>query len=119
MKSPLIPGIRKRIRSYRLSDNKLIINDMFRLNQTVHTNQINFLTHGTIDLSTPGEAIIEVNGVKVKLSYNKLIFAPEIETIELDDPRLSNVWGSHIYRLSLNARLKSKKGNYEYSIRKL
>lgn len=107
------------IRSYRLSDNKLIISDMFRLNQTVHTNQINFLTHGAIDLSTPGEAIIEVDGVKVKLSYNKHIFVAEMETIVLDDPRLSTVWGKEIYRLSLHAKQKSMKGNYEYSIRKL
>ena len=92
---------------------------MFRLNQTVHTNQINFLTHGAIDLSTPGEAIIEVDGVKVKLSYNKHIFVSEMETIVLDDPRLSTVWGKEIYRLSLHAKQKSMKGNYEYSIRKL
>ena len=112
-------NVKEWVRSYQLRNNELKIGDKYQLNKADDINQINFLTHGSIDLSTPGEVIIEVDGVKAKLSYNKNIFAAEIETVELDDPRLSGVWGQQVYRLSLNAKQKSAKGNYEYSIKKL
>ena len=103
-------------RSYKLNKKELQITDRFELTNAQAANQINFLTWGNVDLSTPGAIYITVNQEKIKLSYNAAQFTPQLETISLDDKRLSDVWGNEIYRLSLNAKEKTKSGAYTYSI---
>lgn len=108
------------IRSYTLNNNSVKIQDKFSLeNGASQFNQINFLTWGKIDLSTPGEVIVEVNNEKVILSYDKNTFSAHMEAIELADPRLSNVWGDEIYRISLNAQTLPKSGTYTYTIKSI
>jgi len=107
----------KWIRSYTLQNNQLKINDFFRLSEIKQKNQINFLTWGKTDISNPGKITIEVQGEKVELIYDKNTFTPVIETIQLDDSRLSNVWGKEIYRISLNAKNTTLSGNYNYTIK--
>ena len=82
-------------------------------------NIINFLTWGDVDISKKGVVSINVKGVKAQLRYDANIFEPAIETIELTDKRLSNVWGDKIYRLSLKAKTATKAGVYKYEITKL
>lgn len=112
-------GVKKWIRSYTLHKGELKIADAFTLNELKDFNQINFLTWGTVDVATPGVANIEVNGEKVSLQYDKNNFTPSIETITLDDPRLSNVWGKEIYRLSLTAKKKALSGTYVFTIKQI
>ena len=107
----------KWIRSYTLQNNQLKINDSFRLSEIKQKNQINFLTWGKTDISNPGKITIEVQGEKVELIYDKNMFTPVIETIRLDDSRLSNVWGEEIYRISLNAKNTTLSGSYNYTIK--
>lgn len=104
------------VRSYTLSDAGLRIEDAITLNKVVAPNQVNFLTWGNVDLSAPGEVLINVNGEKMKLVYDKQAFSAAKEVIELTDPRLSNVWGKEIYRISLNAKNSSLKGKYVFTI---
>lgn len=108
--------VKKWIRSYTLNKNSLKIEDRFVLDRTTTANQINFLTWGKVDTSIPGQVIIEVNDQKVRLSYDRNLFTPVVETVNLDDPRLSNVWGKQIYRLSLDACNLSASGTYIYTI---
>lgn len=103
-------------RSYKLNKRSLEITDRFSLKSSTQPNQINFLTWGTVDISLPGSIFITVNEEKIKLEYNAKLFTPAIETITLDDKRLSTVWGNQIYRLSLNAKEKNKSGSYTYTI---
>lgn len=112
-------GVKKWIRSYTLHKGELKIADAFTLNELKDFNQINFLTWGTVDVATLGVANIEVNGEKVSLQYDKNNFTPSIETITLDDPRLSNVWGKEIYRLSLTAKKKALSGTYVFTIKQI
>jgi len=54
----------------------------------------------------------------IKLTnLQKIYRTKEIETVALDDPRLSNVWGKEIYRLSLNAGKMVKSGTYTFTIK--
>ena len=108
--------VKEWIRSYTLSKNELRIEDSFTLNKTLKNNQINFLTWGDADISKAGEIIISVNGEKVRLTYDKNSFSPVIETIKLEDPRLSNVWGKEVYRISLNAKTVSLTGKYAFTV---
>lgn len=115
---PKEADVKKWIRSYTLNNNALKIEDSFVLNKASKPNQINFLTWGAIDTSTPGIINIEVNKEKIRLTYDKNIFTPVVDPIYLDDPRLSSVWGKQIYRVSLNARQSPISGTYTYTITK-
>ena len=112
-------GVDKWIRSYTLNKNKgeVKIQDSFTLKELKEPNQVNFLTWGKIDVSSEGIVRIDVNGEKVELLYDKNTFTPSVETVALDDPRLSNVWGKEIYRLSLNAGKMVKSGTYTFTIK--
>lgn len=109
-------NVSKWIRSYKLNANSLKVEDVFSLKKTEQPNQINFLTWGKVDLSVPGKVVVEVENEKVCLVYDKNTFKATIETIHLNDTRLSNVWGSEIYRISLNAQKQALSGSYSYSI---
>lgn len=116
---PVEAGVEKWIRAYYLEKNKLKIEDKFTLKETTAPNQINFLTWGKVDISQPGTVIIKVNDEKVCLDYDKNMFDATIETIQLKDTRLSNVWGPEIYRVSLQAQRMQYSGTYVYNITKL
>lgn len=113
---PRKAGVKQWIRTYTLNNNGLKIEDRFNLDHPGTPNQINFLTWGTVDISHSGEITVEVKNVKTRLSYDSSIFTAAIETITLDDLRLSNVWGSQIYRVSLNAKKVIPSGTYIYTI---
>jgi len=113
---PAEAAVKKWIRSYTLNKSSVKIEDAFSLEKASANNQINFLSWGKVDISTPGEVFVDVQNQKVKLSYDKNMFTPAIETIPLPDPRLSNVWGKEIYRISLNAKEKKMSGTYFYTV---
>lgn len=116
---PVEAQVKKWVRSYTLQNQALKIQDTFTLHEMIQPNQINFLTWGNVNISTPGECVVEVEGQKVKLTYDKNVFEPTIETILLDDPRLSDVWGKEIYRVSLNAKQLKLSGTYTYTIKNI
>lgn len=104
------------VRSYTLDKGKLKISDAFALKSAKQSNRINFLSWGKVDISVPGKISIEVQGERVALLYDKTMFTPSMESIKLDDPRLSNVWGKEIFRISLLAKKLETKGNYKLEI---
>lgn len=103
-------------RTYTLKNNGLEIKDNFKLLATEAENVSNFLVWGKPDISKQGEVAIEVNGVKLFLRYNPSQFTASVKAIELDDSRLSNVWGETIHRVSLTAKDKEKTGIYKFTI---
>ncbi|MDF9831146.1 heparinase II/III-family protein [Parabacteroides sp. PF5-6] len=108
--------VKEWIRSYTLERNGVKIEDSFSLDQTKEPNQVNFLTWGKVELTKAGEFTVEAGGQKVKLIYDKEVFDPVVETITLDDARLSNVWGEAVYRVSLYAKQMKRKGKYSFLI---
>ena len=111
--------VEKWIRTYRLKDRSLDISDDFILKGLQNENQVNFLLWGDIDLGTTGRVKISVKGQTVELHYDSSLFIPSLETILLTDPRLSNVWGEKIFRLSLIAKKMAEKGHYLFSVKAL
>jgi hypothetical protein len=106
-------------RSYQLGGNTLRINDAFTLKQTVAPNEINFLTWGDVKKVSDGKVSVSVDGVDALLTYDPKAFSYGIETIPLNDPKLSDVWGSRIYRITFTAKKMTKKGNYSFTVKKL
>lgn len=116
---PASAEVKKWTRSYSLSNGTLKISDTFALNKTTAPNRINFLTWGKVDITTPGKILVEVNGEKVCLTYNKDQLTPAVETVALDDIRLSKVWGKEIYRVSLDAVKETLAGRYVYTVQQI
>lgn len=114
---PAEAAVEKWERTYRLEPNGgMVIQDKFKLGKAKRPNQVNFLTWGKPDVSVPGNVIIEKEGISLKLVYDAAQFDPVVETILLSDDRLSNVWGEHIYRLSLNSRKIESVGKYKFTL---
>lgn len=102
-------------RSYQLRNYQLVINDKFTLKQAQQPNVINFMTWGNVELGD-GKITIQKGAVKATLNYDRKLFKPTVETIPLTDPRLSNVWGKALYRISLTTTTITSNGNYTYTI---
>lgn len=108
--------VKKWMRYTTLKDGKLTIKDNFILNKIVAPNVINFMTWGNVDITTPGIVTIETKGQKATVTYDKRKFSASIETVELDDTRLSNVWGPEIYRVSLTSKVNKTKDSYIFTV---
>jgi len=106
------------IRSYSLQKGQLRISDSFRLKTAKQPNQINFMTWGQVCTEIPGKIQLEVKGKKAVIEYDKQLFDVKTEIIPLTDPRLSNVWGKSICRITLTATNIHKTGNYSFTIKK-
>ncbi len=104
-------------RTYDLSNSTLTIEDAFTLTEAKQANQENFLTWAKPDITKPGTVILEKEGQKLQLTYDPAQFIPSIEDIPQTDQRLSNVWGEHLYRLTLTARKMQVKGKYKFVIK--
>lgn len=103
-------------RSYKLENKRLVITDKFSLKETKAANQVNFLVWGDIDISKAGEISIKVGDEHATLEY-PTNFKATLETIELPDTRLSNVWGKQIYRIVLIDTQKKLEGSYKFIIK--
>lgn len=115
---PAEAKVKSWVRSYALDDKKLIIGDIYTLDEAIVPNQMNFLTWGNVTFPSAGKIRIEVKGQKVEMNY-PLQFKAELETIKLDDPRLSNVWGKEIYRITLKTEEKKVTGKYGFVIQQV
>ena len=109
-------GVNNWTRAYSLGEKQLTITDNFSLKSAKAPNQVNFLTWGKVDISVPGKVTVEVQGQKVTLEYPRE-FTADLETIELPDTRLSNVWGSEIYRITLKDKEARLTGKYKFVIK--
>lgn len=105
------------VRSYQLTDRELIVKDKFELKRSLAANEIHFMLWGDLQMKE-GEVLMNIQGKKVAMTYDKNVFEASLETIPLNDPRLSGVWGKEIYRLTLKARKPALKGEYTYKILK-
>lgn len=112
-------GIKKWQRTYQLSLQGLTISDKFLLTKAQSPNLLNFLLWSEPDISVPGTVRIKNQGAGVKLMYNALQFEPILETIPLNDKRLSDVWGAQLFRLSLKAKKLNDSGNYMITINQM
>lgn len=112
-------GIKSWVRKYRVKDNSLTISDKFELERTDSPNEIHFMTWGNVDASRPGKVSVSVKGRNAVLIYDNSKFDVSVETIKLDDAKLSDVWGPEIYRITLKAKDLKLKDNYSFEIRKV
>jgi hypothetical protein len=102
-------------RTYQLTDYSLIIHDKFSLKNNTTPNEIHFMLHKRPKLLL-GKIEIEADRNILQMTFDDYIFETTIETIHLDDIRLSKVWGNEIYRLTLREKKTQSKGNYKFVV---
>ncbi len=105
-------------RSYTISGKGLLIEDAFDLSAIKEPSSIHFLVSVNPVTDKEGTVLLEKNNQKTVLHYSKAIFNVLVDKIPLDDKRLSNVWGSEIYRIRLVVKNPRLKGKYTYIIAK-
>lgn len=105
-------------RSYALLNTSLTIEDVFELSELKAANKINFLTWGKPTVSKAGVVELEKEGKLIVMQYDAALFDATVETIPQTDQRLSKVWGSEIYRLTLTAKKQQLKGRYRFVVSK-
>jgi len=115
---PQNAAAKKWIRTYQLKKDGLVMEDVFELTETKAPNELHFLTAGKPQTTAPGIIMLEGNGIKLKMKYDKDQFEPTVETIPLNDRSLSKVWGGQIYRLKLTAKKQQLIGKYLITITK-
>jgi hypothetical protein len=114
---PAAASVHTWVRTYTLSDeNGLTFSDEFQLSATKEPNQLYFLTWARPDISHEGKILLEKNGQHIEMKYDAAAFTASVEVIPQTDTRLSNVWGSEIYRLQLTARQKTLSGKYTFAV---
>lgn len=114
---PSEAGINSWIRTYRVNGREVRINDRFDINEVKSPNVVNFISRGNIDASNPGVVYIDSNGHRTALCYDASRFAVKVEDKELTDPRLSNVWGEKISRISFTDKKMANKGIYTFRVK--
>lgn len=114
------------VREYVMTDRMLTITDSYSLNARKAEDVVNFLVQGQICLPGDvtedgytvrnGEVLISNAGVMMRIAY-PTVMTPSMDVVNLDDPRLSNVWGDSLRRLSFTSAADAPvKGKYVFKI---
>ena len=110
---PAEAGIKSWQRTLAVGNDKVTLSENFELTQPTTANALHFLSWGEIDTTKAGVVRITTpQGKTLSLTYNAKAFTPAVESIPQTDPRLSDVWGPELKRLTLTATSIVKKGKY-------
>jgi hypothetical protein len=115
---PREAGVKSWFRAVRLNRGKDVqIADSFELKAKSRDIVQSLITPCEIVRDTPGELVLRdtEEQLLMALGYDRHKLELQIETIKLDDEKLSSVWGSHIFRLLL--RPKSTTGRDTWTLR--
>lgn len=111
---PEASGVKTWKRSYQLEQEELMIREIFAIDRPTKPAVIHFLLAEKPQV-TKDEVIL--NHGQYKLLFDAKLFDAAIEEIEQDDPRLGNVWGKAIYRISFTAKKIVNKGTYQFIVK--
>ena len=123
---PKEAGCQKWVREYVMTDKSLTITDSYSLNARNSADVLNFMVQGSLYLPgsklncgyavKDGEVVVVNAGVAMKLAYPAGMTL-SVDEVKLDDPRLSNVWGDSIRRISFTSSASAPvSGKYIFKI---
>lgn len=105
-------------RSYTLTDKGLVIEDAYDLIEIKSPSSIHFLVAAPPDVIKKGSVLLRKNGKEVALLYTPQLFDVEVDKIVLDDPKLSHVWGTELYRIRMICKKPQLRGKHSFQIQK-
>lgn len=117
------------VREYKVADKQLIITDVYQLASRNAEDVENFLVQGKVYMPTEilangyvvkaGEIVVENQDALFRMAYPEEM-TPSVTVKELDDPRLSKVWGESLKRISFTGPESAPlKGKYIFKISEL
>ncbi len=104
---PRKAALKSWVRTVRLNRSQNVqVVDSFNLGRQTQDIIQNLMTPCEVDQSQPGELILRDSekSLEVLLEYDPDKLIPQVETIDLDDANLSEIWGSRLYRILLKAK---------------
>jgi hypothetical protein len=112
---PAEAGIKNWWMRYALAaDGSLSLTEQFDLNNPAAPNEINFLAAVAADSIAPGILLLKNGEAAVKMVFDPNIFAFSQQPVDINDMRLTRVWGKAVYRISLKAKSLQPKGSYAF-----
>ncbi len=106
-------------RSYVLNKRKSFeITDHYVLNENKGGTSLRFMTSCRASIVKPGVIRLAGDGFSLDMIYNEKVITAEIESIPVEDNRLSRVWGNTVTRLHLNFNDTGLVGKNTVTIRK-
>ena len=112
---PAEAGIKNWWMRYVLAaDGSLSLTEQFDLNNPANTNEINFLAAVAADSIAPGILLLKNGEAAVKMVFDPNIFTFTQQPVDINDMRLTRVWGKAVYRISLKAKSLQPKGSYAF-----
>lgn len=116
---PRDAGIRSWVRSIRLDrgpESKVTLRDTWDLKSAPNQLSLTLMAASDVDNVEPG--LLRCTGADRPLDvrFDPATFFPEIERIEIDDSRLSPVWGDHVSRVLLHARSPTAQGSWNLTM---
>lgn len=101
---------------------EVIVNEKYELSEVKKDLEMTLMSWRKPEIK--GEGVIRLNNPEqiehlntVHILYDKNKFAPEIETIHIDDSHLQNSWGDKLYRIRLTYKNTPLKGEFSIRIR--
>jgi hypothetical protein len=120
---PEAAKVKSWVRTARLVRGRAIeIVDAFELREMIQPSTQYLLTPLPVDSSQPGQLVLRSPveaGRKpwlMRVAYEPAKLVPSVESLKLDDPRLANVWGGNLNRVSLKARLPALRDQWTLRI---
>jgi len=112
---PTDAGIKNWWLRYALAaDGSLSLTEQFEINNPAAPNEINFLAAVAADSIAPGIVILKNGDAAVKMVFDPKDFLFSQAPVDINDMRLTRVWGKAVYRISLKAKSLKPKGSYTF-----
>ena len=112
---PAEAGIKNWWMRYVLAaDGSLSLTEQFDLNNPANTNEINFLAAVAADSIAPGILLLKNGEAAVKMVFDPKDFVFSQQPVDINDMRLTRVWGKAVYRITLKAKSLQPKGFYAF-----
>jgi hypothetical protein len=113
---PKEAGIKKWSRQFSLQANGLTITEEGELSKADSATAFHFMSWAKPVIEPNGQVILQKQNETITISYNVKALTATYETIPVTDTRLSNVWGSEVYRIVLTAKENKLKQQYKIMI---
>jgi hypothetical protein len=98
---------------------EVVLAEEYALGAASEPVRLHFLTPLTASLPAPGRVALSGAAVPAHLlEYDPRRFAASVETREVDDARLSAVWGERLQRVVLTARTAGVRGSHRIVVRR-
>ncbi|WP_433340019.1 heparinase II/III domain-containing protein [Streptomyces sp. CA-253872] len=95
------------------------IRDAWRLDAAPERLVLRLLLGGEVTVTGAGRALVQPagGGRGLALAWDEAAFAADAETVVLDDPAFTRVWGAAVHRLVLTARAPAAEGTHVLTAR--